>query len=612
MSQQTGALRAVRNEAAIDQAVVFLHGFTGSRDDTWAAFPNLLGTEIDNWNIFTLGYATTLLPDVSGIWSADPDLTILAELFRSELVMSPLHRLSSVAVVAHSMGGLVAQKTLVDNPEFDDKISHLVMFGTPSNGLVKAGLARFWKRQLRNMARGSRFIDGLRADWKRRFDGATPFNLTVVAGTKDQFVPPDSSLAPFDRSICRVVPGDHLQIVKPENRDAESLRLLRSVLQSEPAPRTTVEPLKIAAELGAAVAEDAPDRPTAELTAEEVVDRALALERDGDRDGAMKVLENALEKHPDWTDAIGTLGGRIKRIWLENGNPEDARRAADLYRRALDIAQADASQPHDQIYYIAINMAFLEFVAFENKGLARELAELALRHCALASAEYWNTATQAEAHLYLGDNNRALALYREAVEQASDDWKLSSSGLQASRIVSKLGDADLVDALEDLFTPGSRKASKIFVSYSHRDQFWLDRFQKIISPYLKAENAELELWTDKGIQPGDKWFSEIKDALKSSGVALIFVSADFLASDFIVQHELPPIMEAANDGSMKLLWVYLSPAAVDAFEVDRFQAAHDISRPLKSLESHEQDQVLLDVARMVKAAALGAADRFVA
>jgi hypothetical protein len=64
MPQQTGALRVLRDEAQIHRAIVFLHGFTGTRDDTWGTFPNLLVTEIGDWNVFTLGYATTFLPDV--------------------------------------------------------------------------------------------------------------------------------------------------------------------------------------------------------------------------------------------------------------------------------------------------------------------------------------------------------------------------------------------------------------------------------------------------------------------------------------------------------------------------------------------------------------------
>jgi fermentation-respiration switch protein FrsA (DUF1100 family) len=73
MSLQESNIPAVRKEKT-DRGVVFLHGFTGSREDTWNRFPGLLGSLIPEWDIFTVGYATTLLPDVIGIWSADPDL----------------------------------------------------------------------------------------------------------------------------------------------------------------------------------------------------------------------------------------------------------------------------------------------------------------------------------------------------------------------------------------------------------------------------------------------------------------------------------------------------------------------------------------------------------
>ncbi len=35
-------------------AVVFLHGFTGARDDTWDRFPGLLGSSTPTWDIFTV------------------------------------------------------------------------------------------------------------------------------------------------------------------------------------------------------------------------------------------------------------------------------------------------------------------------------------------------------------------------------------------------------------------------------------------------------------------------------------------------------------------------------------------------------------------------------
>src|SRR5437762_9586079 len=99
-----------------DRAVIFVHGFTGTRDDTWDRFPGLLGSATPDWDIFTVGYATTLLPDVVGVWSADPDLPILATLLCTQLGIAPLLPYRSLALIAHSMGGLIVQKALVDDP----------------------------------------------------------------------------------------------------------------------------------------------------------------------------------------------------------------------------------------------------------------------------------------------------------------------------------------------------------------------------------------------------------------------------------------------------------------------------------------------------------------
>ena len=114
MTLQESNITVLRNKNQ-DRAVVFIHSFTGSRDDTWDRFPGLLGSSTPDWDIFTVGYATTLLPDVVGIWSADPDLPILNKMFSTELQTPPFAQYKSLALIAHSMGGLVVQKALLDD-----------------------------------------------------------------------------------------------------------------------------------------------------------------------------------------------------------------------------------------------------------------------------------------------------------------------------------------------------------------------------------------------------------------------------------------------------------------------------------------------------------------
>ena len=603
---QRGALNAIRTQPDCKRAVVFLHGFSGDRDDTWDRLPGLLGTAVADWDIYTLGYATTFLPDLLGVWSADPDIPILATMLTTQASIDPLSRYKSLAVVAHSMGGLVAQRALVDDPKFAGRTTKVILFGTPSTGLRKASWVAPWKRQLRNMAAGSEFIKTLRQDWDSRFEQGLGFQLMVVAGEQDQFVPPESNLAPFHRECRYVVPGNHLSLVRAADTNSPSVRLLVSAFSDAPAVDDATSQLALAAEIPDASASALIEAGGNQMSQLEVVRAALALEQNGKRDEAMALLQRYQTLG---TDVQGTLAGRIKRMWIENEDLGFAQHAMSLYQEALDKARkmGDASQ----IYYHAINVAFLEFVAFDRLERAREMAELALINASVAEENAWSVATQAEANLYLGRRDVALYFYRRMLSFEAEAWEYSSTALQAGQIASKLKDGELADKLEEVFTPTVRQANTIFVSYSRQDEEWKNRFCQMLAPFLRDGDLELKLWVDEGnTRPGDRWHEEMQNALKVAGVAVVLVSGPFLSSEYVMGYDLPTIISAAADGKLRLFWVCVSHAGYDATELEPFQAAHDVSRPLYALERPEQDAILLNIARDIKAAALGATERF--
>jgi hypothetical protein len=143
-------------------------------------------------------------------------------------------------------------------------------------------------------------------------------------------------------------------------------------------------------------------------------------------------------------------------------------------------------------------------------------------------------------------------------------------------------------------------ADRVFVSYSHKDGEWLERLQTMLKPLVRKK---LAVWDDTKIRAGAKWKDEIEGALAAAKVAVLLVSPDFLDSDFIAKHELPPLLEAAEKQGLVILWVYVSSCLYDETEIKDYQAAHNISKPLDSLQPHEQNAVLADVCRKIKAAA---------
>ena len=603
---QQETLNTIRSRQDCERAIVFLHGFSGNRDDTWDRVPGLLGTAVSDWDIYTLGYATTFLPDILGVWSADPDLPILATMLKTQAHIDPLRRYTSLAIVAHSMGGLVVQRALVDDSELAIRTKKVVLFGTPSAGLRKASWLRFWKRQLKNMAKGSEFITDLRRDWSERFDREAGFDLMVVAGEQDQFVPPSSSLGPFSNQFHYVVPGDHRSMVRTADTESPSLRLLRSSLSDAPVAATSRAQLALAAELPNARASAIIKARGDDMSQQDVVRAALALEQNGKREEAMVLLQRYQSLG---TDVQGTLAGRIKRMWIENEDVSFAQRALSLYQEALGVAQETGDE--NQIYYHSINVAFMEFVAFGRAKRAREMAKLALENATLAEATAWSIATQAEANLYLGHRDAALDLYRRMLKFEAEPWEHASTALQAGQIAGMIGDSQLAERLEEIFSPTTRQANKILVCYSHHDKEWKDRLSQMLAPFLRDGDIELQLWADdEGIQLGDRWHAKIQSTLKSVGVAVVLVSASFLNSEFVMKHELPQIVNAAADGKIRLLWVYISYAPYEVSELEPFQAAHDVSQPLYALSGPEQDAILLKVARDIKIASLGATHRF--
>jgi formylglycine-generating enzyme required for sulfatase activity len=139
---------------------------------------------------------------------------------------------------------------------------------------------------------------------------------------------------------------------------------------------------------------------------------------------------------------------------------------------------------------------------------------------------------------------------------------------------------------------------QLFISYSHVDRGWVERLQTMIRPLVRSE--ALRLWDDSQIPPGAKWKVEIEKALASAKVALLLVSDHFLASEFVTNQELPPLLRAAEEEGLCILWVCLGPCFYEATPIHEYQAVLPPGEPLEALSPVRQKAALKTIAGAIR------------
>jgi len=140
------------------------------------------------------------------------------------------------------------------------------------------------------------------------------------------------------------------------------------------------------------------------------------------------------------------------------------------------------------------------------------------------------------------------------------------------------GRAGGVDELAD-------DALVVFVSYAREDQEWCRKFEVMLKP-LTEEG--LVVWSDERIAVGQVWHAALERAIARADAALVLVSPDLLASDFVMHEELPALR--ARGIPLGLVHVRASLAGRVGALAD-MQWAHDPARPLAGLRDPDGEIV---------------------
>lgn len=210
----------VCQRAGNTQLLMFLHGWRGD-DTTWMHFPELACTDtrLEKMDVLVINYPTFAARRAL-------DIVALADWVRQQLEgNSRLGLYTSIRIIAHSLGGLVARELIVLKRLRESKSSSidlLVEVGTLHKGTRLAWFSELSQllfhepaSELVSLIPNSLYLEGLEQRWRAMQQRTWTI---CYASSDDQVVSKDSATSGCDDVVFYPAYG-HIEMVKPESRE---------------------------------------------------------------------------------------------------------------------------------------------------------------------------------------------------------------------------------------------------------------------------------------------------------------------------------------------------------------------------------------------------------
>jgi TIR domain len=144
----------------------------------------------------------------------------------------------------------------------------------------------------------------------------------------------------------------------------------------------------------------------------------------------------------------------------------------------------------------------------------------------------------------------------------------------------------------------------VFISYSHRDSEWKDRFVRHLK--VSVKQGHFVQWNDEQIGAGEDWYDKISAALDAANVAVFLISADFLASDFVLREEVTRLIERREREDLHIVPILLRTCdweAVDWLARRQIRPAGD--RPVVRGLDYAIDEEFAEIAKEIRLLLMG-------
>jgi hypothetical protein len=123
------------------------------------------------------------------------------------------------------------------------------------------------------------------------------------------------------------------------------------------------------------------------------------------------------------------------------------------------------------------------------------------------------------------------------------------------------------------------KKPKLFISYSHSDEFYKQELEKHLAGMKR--NGEVEIWNDRMLIPGEEWDKMINSELLDADIILFLVSSDFIDSDYCNDIEIKKAIEKHNLGTAKVIPIIIRACDWQSTLFAKLQVLPKDANPIK-------------------------------
>ena len=148
--------------------------------------------------------------------------------------------------------------------------------------------------------------------------------------------------------------------------------------------------------------------------------------------------------------------------------------------------------------------------------------------------------------------------------------------------------------------PADAAPFEMMVSYAHADEDLKNELRKHLS--LLQRQGLVSQWHDRLIAGGREWQQEIATHLESAQIILLLVSPDFLASDYCYDTEMKRALERHDDGTARVIPVFLRPCDWAGAPFSRLQGLPTNAEPVTSTRWSSRDEAFSIIARGIRVA----------